>query len=358
MKTVGIDLRCLPADGTDGAGIAHATRFLMQELCGRQVDWKWILYLQQGAKVEASHPKIHISNSSGKALRSALRFYPCDLLFVPSGACAPFISIPQIPWVHDLAIFDHPEWFPESFVHRQITMRLFARGLERTSHLFSVSETTKKDIVRHLRIDPSRITVTSEGGDPVLASRSCTEKTSDDHGQFCVLVGTIEPRKNFNMICTLWEDVYAKTGKQLVIVGKKGWGDVEIKSTKSVRVIESADDEEKRRLIAYADIVLVPSWFEGFGLVALEGMQAESAVIVSNTGALPEVVGSDGICIAPDRPDLWKKEILRLLQNNVARQNLAKEGKKRSEAFTWQKTADIIFRGINSHVSDTPLLEE
>ncbi|MCR4278771.1 MAG: glycosyltransferase family 4 protein [bacterium] len=358
MKTVGIDLRCLPADGTEGAGVAHAVRFLISELVKCDVSWIWQVFLPNGAKMPVEFFSenikfVYLPNATGSSLRKALHQNPCDILFVPSGACAPGIPIPQIPWVHDLAIFDHPEWFSESFFHRQISTRLFASGLKKAPIIFAVSQSTKTDVVRHLSIRPDQIIVTKEGGDPILEKMDHQSDATDvQSSPYCLAIGTIEPRKNFQMLVEIWSDIFTKTGRHLVIVGKKGWGDIEIASKDFVRTIENASDEEKRTVVSHADIVLVPSWFEGFGLVALEGMQAGSAVITSDRGALPEVIGLHGLAIPPDRSDLWKEKIIRLLMDDDIRQNLAKQGKERSKEFSWKKTAEVICGAIGSVVSD------
>jgi alpha-1,3-rhamnosyl/mannosyltransferase len=360
--------------------VAHAARFLTEGLLKQDVPWDWLLYVPVGAHGVRppsfeSHSLCHdrdggrtpyapTKDASGSALRVALQKHPCDLLFVPSGACAPGISVPQIPWVHDLAIFDHPEWFPESWLRRQITTRLFARGLHRAPIIFAVSEETKNQIVVHLKIDPKKIVVTHEGGDPVLSSRAQSRDPLTPHARdssarrkassvgmtenFCLAVGTIEPRKNFGMLARIWSDVFKQTGRRLVIVGKKGWGNVLIKEENGIEICESVGEGEKRQLIKSADIVLVSSLYEGFGLVALEAMQAGTALISSDRGALPEVVGYGGLLLSPEDEFSWNKEVVRLLKDDVVRVQLAEKGKLRSEDFSWEKTANRIVEGMQN----------
>ncbi len=356
--------------------MAHAARFLTEALLAQEVPWEWVLYIPVGAglsrpdSVELRTPcattrggrdkPAPTKDASGTALRATIRSHPCDLLFVPSGACAPGIVVPQIPWVHDLAIFDHPEWFPESWLRRQITTRLFARGLRQAPVIFAVSEETKNQIVVHLKIDPNKIVVTHEGGDPVLGKVQSAQFSvlSVDHSElgtrnsalgtsFCLAIGTVEPRKNFEMLARIWPDVFRQTGRRLIIVGKKGWGNVSIKEGDGIETRESVGEDEKRQLLKSADLVLVPSLYEGFGLVALEAMQAGTALISSDRGAHPEVVGDGGLLLSPEDERLWKKEVIRLLQDDVVRAQLAYKGKARSEDFSWEKTANVICEVFN-----------
>lgn len=159
---IGLDLRCLPSDGSDGAGIAHAARALCSQLIkDKTIDW--IAYAVKGS-IWYQSPKYELANGQSKTLRKALKENPCDILFVPSGAVSLGLGIPAIPWAHDLIIFDHPEWFPESWLHRQLTTRLFLRGIRRAPLVFAVSEYTKQAIIRQARISSDKVTVTYEGG--------------------------------------------------------------------------------------------------------------------------------------------------------------------------------------------------
>jgi glycosyltransferase involved in cell wall biosynthesis len=332
--------------------VAHAARFLTEGLLKQDVPWDWLLYVPVGAGFPrpGRGDRAPTKDATGSALRVAIRSCPCDLLFVPSGACGPGISVPQIPWVHDLAIFDHPEWFPESWFGRQITTRLFARGLGRAPVIFAVSEETKNQIVVHLKINPKKIVVTHEGGDPSLKKLEAISSKLEAANSFCLAVGTIEPRKNFGMLARIWSDVFKKTGRRLVIVGKKGWGNVSIKEENGIEILYDVDEEEKRQLIKSADIVLVSSLYEGFGLVALEAMQAGTSLISSDRGALPEVVGDGGLLLSPEDEFSWKKEVIRLLKDDVARIQQAEKGKLRSEDFSWEKTASRIVEGMRNAI--------
>ena len=125
-KIIGVDLRCLPQNGLAGAGVAHASRALCEELAlkvklrfyiPKEVDW------QVGDIVR-------LKDATGGSLRRTLKENPCDLLFVPGGSIAPALNIPAVPWVHDLIIFEHPEWFNQPWWQRLITTYLFKKGLK------------------------------------------------------------------------------------------------------------------------------------------------------------------------------------------------------------------------------------
>ncbi|MFA6504136.1 MAG: glycosyltransferase [Patescibacteria group bacterium] len=160
---IGLDLRCLPKDGSEGSGVAHAARALcLQLMRDESVEWK--AFVAQGVTFTGNKScVIELGDDAGKTLRRALKQNPCDILFVPSGAISPGLGVTAVPWVHDLTIFDHPEWFPQSWLKRQITTRLFLRGIKRAPVVFAVSEYTKRAIVRIANIPESRVVVTYEG---------------------------------------------------------------------------------------------------------------------------------------------------------------------------------------------------
>ncbi|MHB8831317.1 MAG: glycosyltransferase family 4 protein [Patescibacteria group bacterium] len=322
----------------------------------KPIDWQ--AFVVKGSVWQAS-PRYELADGQSKTLKKALSENPCDILFVPSGAVSYGLDIPAIPWVHDLIIFDHPEWFPESWLHRQLTTRLFLRGIKRAPIVFAVSEYTKQVIIRHARISPKKIMVTHEGGDGQLTINNeqlTIKKSASEYcrgkwgivGQFVLALGTVEPRKNLAMLIRAWK----KSGGalDLVIAGRNGWkfedATREIKSLTSSEAsrfhrIEDLNDDDKRQLLMAASIVVVPSLDEGFGLVALEALQAGTRVIASNRGALPEVVGQDGVLLDPEDEKAWTDT----LAHSPSPTN-AGEGSKQAQKFSWEKTAKVVLEGL------------
>ena len=371
---IGLDLRCLPTDGSEGSGVAHAARALCSRLIlDKTVDW--IVYLPSGShflplnKGELEGVSfVQLPNRSSSSLRAALRQSPCDVLFVPSGAVSLGLNCPVVPWIHDLTILDHPEWFPESWFRRQFTTRLVLRGIKRAPVVFAVSEHTKQSIVRHAKIEANRVIVTGEGGDEALrlitndelsacaqgyggpaiaypcseGGRITRDRATEGirnkfkiNGPFVLALGTVEPRKNLAMLIRAWSKVPPAApdrssqrrrdkggrGVELVVAGRDGWKNIDVKevisflspeSKRRFHRIENVTDEDRRNLLLAASVVAVPSLDEGFGLVALEAMQAGTPVIASNRGALPEVIGDAGLLLDPTDEGAWTKEIGRI----------------------------------------------
>ena len=395
---VGLDLRCLPDRGTDGAGVAHAARALCAELI-KDRTIKWEAYVPWHAEWDPE-TRQDLKDRSSLALKQAMRETPCGLLFVPSGAVSPGLPVPAVPWVHDLIIFDHPEWFPQSWLKRQVTTRLFLKGLQKAPLVLAVSEYTKQAIIRRARIPAERIIVTYEGGDEELrlikneelrinksaASIFC-QRQLDLPCPFLLCLGTIEPRKNIAMLIRAWRSARASSRARdkisLVIAGQNGWryGDVEKEITslpEDVRPylyrLDKVTDDQRRQLLLAAQAVAVPSLDEGFGLTALEAMQAGTPVLSSDRGALPEVVGKAGTLIDPLDEDAWSRAILKLAnperpkifnsiglaaavnalkgKKNVSPvmtlngQDGARAGREQAARFSWEKSAGIALEAL------------
>lgn len=375
---IGIDLRCLPSDGSPGAGIAHASKALSKALVallGR--DIRWTMFMTKGAapgaedwivrqKPVLAHI-IRLDHAGGASLRRALTRTPIDLLFVPSGAIPPGIRCPAVPWVHDIAIFDHPEWFSEPLMRRAVTTRLFRRGVMKSRRVLCVSEFTKQELMQHFGLQNEQIIVTSEGGDPILAAldgdalieakRRAVKRVAERGvtNPYVLCMGTIEPRKNIPILLDAWLRAREKFDQpvDIVIAGRDGWKMGPIlhalkegwaapsENGSRLHRIEMPTDEDRHDLLLGAEIVAVPSLYEGFGLVALEGMQARTAVLTSNAGALPEVVGPDGIVLSPSDVEAWERALIELMNDKTSRCRLAELGKERSRTMTWERAAKM-----------------
>lgn len=390
---IGIDLRCLPSDGSPGAGVAHAAKALTKKLLSfNSASIHWLIFLPVGAapgaeekmvdpRAAARFKFVRIENAGGASLRRALKKNPCDLLFVPSGAIPPGISQPVVPWVHDVAIFDHPEWFPENVLHRTISMSLFKKGVERAANILTVSEFTKGELVKKFKINPDRIIVTNAGGSDTLARLQGDEfyqvkKSAHERVKsrgiikpYVLCMGTLEPRKNIPLLIKAWAKAKQRFDKpaDLVVAGREGWKlgpimktfnlnlDQMVSGKSKLHRIETPSNDERRDLLLAADVVAMPSLYEGFGLVALEGMQAETAVLASNAAALPEVVGDAAILLSPADENAWVEALVAVINDHEYRAKLASLGRVRSRNMTWDKSAETVMSVLTKHKSPSIL---
>ncbi len=346
--------------------MAHAASALCQMLV-RDHSVEWCAYVPSGSKWSACK-RIELADASGEALRRRIKQYPCDLLFVPGGSVAPGISTPTVPWIHDLMIFEHPEWFPQGWIKRRMTSSLFLRGIRQASSVLAVSEHTKKMICRYTEIPQAKVTVTGEGGDGWLADRTeeeirfIRERARMDCRSrwgiarpFILCLGTVEPRKNIAMLIRAWKQGVPKHGSVLVVAGSDGWKfrDVEeemeripIRLRKYYFRIRRLTDPQRLLLLTSATMVTVPSLGEGFGLVALEAMQAGTPLLSGNTGALPEVIGDGGVLLDPRNESVWAEQMSRIVLDTDLQKTLSERGRLQSKKWSWERTAEIVLKSL------------
>lgn len=329
MMRLGIDLRHVAKNGSPGAGVSHASRELTEELLRLGPEY--------GIEIVPFYGKMRSWELARRITASNI-----DALFCASGAVPPFIRVPAYPWVHDVVIFKHPEWFPQSWLKRTLTTNLFLRGVRRAKHVFAVSEDTKTTLIDVAKMNASDISVTYQG---IRVSAADPETR---YGDYALMIGTIEPRKNIPFILELWEDVRAALHLdiKLVIAGKEGWGNVVIPKRDWIIRIDSPSDSERDRLIAGARVLLMPSYYEGFGRMALEAMTLGTPTVSSNQGAIPEVVGGSGLLIDPRNRTGWIKGVTDIIREPRLRQALIQGGRIQAQQFSWEKTARIILAKI------------
>ena len=165
---------------------------------------------------------------------------------------------------------------------------------------------------------------------------------------FVLAVGTIEPRKNLLMLLRAFRgllnrDPYCAT---LVIAGPRGWlaDDVAALHAKlelgdQVRFLGAVPAAELSALYSAAELFVMPSLYEGFGLPVVEAMACGAPVIVSNVSSLPEVAGDAGLCLAPDDVDAWAEAMRQVLNDPTLRAELRRKSLGQARKFSWERAA-------------------
>lgn len=170
----------------------------------------------------------------------------------------------------------------------------------------------------------------------------------DFNEPYILFVSTLEPRKN---VITLIEAFnYLKETKKinhhLVLIGKLGWKYQPIvdKMAQSpyqrfIHHLDYLSDQAVAYFYQNAEIFVYPSYYEGFGLPVLEAMTLGAPVITSNLSSLPEVAGDAAILVDPHQMLDLADAMLAVINDAKLREDLIAKGKKRSQQFSWQQTA-------------------
>jgi len=168
---------------------------------------------------------------------------------------------------------------------------------------------------------------------------------------YILFVGTFEPRKNipglldaYRLLCQDLPDA-----PPLVLVGRRGWLDDDIfQQVKTLGLaphvvwIENAARGDLPAIYSGADVLALPSHYEGFGLTALEAMACGTPPVVANRSSLPEVVGDAGLLVDPDDPAAIAGALRTVLLDDSLREALGRAGVTRAAGFTWRRTAEVV----------------
>ncbi len=264
--------------------------------------------------------------------------HPPKVLWVPAHVI-PINHPRSVVTIHDLGYLH----VPDGHTDRQRRMLDFTTrwSVRAASHVISISETTKRDLVERYRVADQDITVIPHGVNTILTrpDDATIAETMQRLGltrPFILAVGTVQPRKNYDGLArALGAIKSAGLPHQLVIAGKRGWlaDEVERKIEESgnaerVRRLGYVSEHDLAALYAAADLMVFPSWYEGFGLPALEAMQCGTPVVSSNRGALPESVGDAGLMVDPGDEIALGQALVRGLTDVPLRQRLIAVGRR------------------------------
>ena len=230
--------------------------------------------------------------------------------------------------------------------------RAFAENvLCRASGLIAISESTKRDTVRILNLDPDTIDVIYPGVPEryfqVTADEVARVRHHYELGRPYILsVGTIEPRKN---ILGLVEAYLAlppslKADVELVVAGPIGWSSGEtharlVSGLPGVRYIGYVPEADLPGLTAGAAVLAYPSLYEGFGFPVAQALACGVPVVVSNVSSLPEVAGGGGLLVDPRSAHELSAALDRVFSHAGLQKSLGEEGRRHAQQFRWSVCA-------------------
>jgi glycosyltransferase involved in cell wall biosynthesis len=257
--------------------------------------------------------------------------------------------------VYDLSYEHYPEFFATGVA---AAFRQFVpRTVRRAAVVLTISEFSKRDIVRFYGVPPEKVVVTLCAADPIFRPLKDEVRLTavrarygtGDH--FILCVGDLQPRKNLKRLITAYVRLRQAdaTRHKLVLVGNKAWlyDDTFVMARASGYAEELVftgyvPDEDLVALYNAADLFVYPSIFEGFGLPPLEAMACGTPIVASNTSSLPEVVGEAGLMVDPLDAEALAGAMARVLGDGALRAQLAVRGPERAATFSWETSARII----------------
>jgi len=276
-----------------------------------------------------------------------------DIIFCPA-FLGPILShCPIIVAIHDMSFIRYPQTLDRLFLlYVKILLPLIKR---KADVILTISEFSKTEIIKLLKVPKEKIKVIYEGCDEkfkVINDEVRIIKVKNKYSlfqQFILNVGTLEPRKNIISLITAFNSLKKKQliEHKLVLCGPKGWHYKDIfKKTKELKLeneiifLGFIPEEDLPFLYNVAQVFVYPSLYEGFGLPVLEAMSCGCPVITSNVSSLPEIVGNSAILVDPLNTEELEQAILKVIKNEDLRKDLIKKGINRSKMFSWEKAAE------------------
>lgn len=264
---------------------------------------------------------------------------PIDVVWAPAMAI-PAATAPVVATVHDLDFLAHPERLTRR--GRSFFPAAWNAALEHAALLVCPSETVADDCIRH-GADAEQLRVVPWGIDTVRATPAQVEHARGQLSlppRFALFTGTFEPRKN---LPRLVEALELLGDIPLVVAGPSGWlhDEQSVLAPLGDRVhrVGHVDRRTLRALLAAADILVLPSLAEGFGLPVIEAMAEGTAVITSAGTATEEVAGGAAMLIDPLNVGSLREALGVLWADDQGRADLAARGRRRAADFSWEATA-------------------
>lgn len=266
-----------------------------------------------------------------------------DLLHVLYPSCPVPTDAPVVYTFHDLLPLTRPGWF--SSPERRMFEAAARHAAGRATALIADSPWTAGQLNDRLGVPEERIHVVPLGVSGAFAGdheagtvAAVCERHGVRPGSYAVSVGAVSERKNTLTVI----EAIRNTALDLLVIGPvddKALVAVSAANGK-VRLTGWLPRDELAALLAGAAALLHPSLEEGFGMTPLEAMAAGIPAVVSRAGALPETVQDAAVLVDPHDVTGWTDAINRLTEDEEMRCRLARLGRARAAAFTWQRTAE------------------
>ncbi len=276
-----------------------------------------------------------------------------DRVLYPRGFCSLSHKIKDIIIVHDMIPFYYRENYPKSIKKLEnfyITHRL-KKSSESCAKVITISEESKKDILKYSKTNPDKITVISNGYNEIPP----IEDTNKTHERYISAITSSLPHKNADGIIKSYAHYFSLTENplRLMLIG------VDSSILNSYDFDQSIKDyivcmkyiknnSELYNIIGKSELFVFLSLKEGFGFPPIEAMQLGVPVVCSNLSSLPEIVGDAAILVNPLNETECGHAIGALLSDSERRDKLIQSGYENIKKFHWNRIIKLYWKAILS----------
>ncbi|HEX5439713.1 MAG TPA: glycosyltransferase family 1 protein [Ktedonobacterales bacterium] len=275
-----------------------------------------------------------------------------DVFHGPDFALPPALAVPRVVTIHDLAFLTHPQFATPSLA--RYLAAVVPRSLHRADAIIAVSETTAAAIMARYGVARERISVITPGVDASFAPVTDRQTLATIDVRYrlehplALAVGTIEPRKRYDYLIAAFAQARQQPGgpRMLAIAGRWGWlyervfraveeqriGDV-------VRFLDYVPEDDLAALYSTADVLAMPSAYEGFGIPVIEAMACGTPVVCSDGGALPEAAGEAALIVPVDDIASLADALVAVTSETSRQEAMRARGLARAAECTWERVA-------------------
>ena len=259
--------------------------------------------------------------------------------------------------IHDAAVFSVPQAYGLAFrlVYKCMHRLLAWRG----ARILTVSEFSRQELARHLRIAADSIAVLPEGGEHVLRvlpDEAILAKADLLNRPFVLAVSSAQANKNFAFVARALAqlgdpgfDVVVAGGTNPAVFAARGQA-----LPPFVKHVGYVSDAELAGLYLHAACFVFPSLYEGFGIPPLEAMARGCPVVASNAASIPEVCGKAAVYFDPRDPASFLNALNLVMGSEATRVELKVLAQQRSQLWTWPRAALSLLQSLPKHVPTNP----
>lgn len=342
-----------PLDPTGEIVISELLPYLKDRLNIEEVICGWN---KRYREIDRKRPASRVITYHNKYLRdrqllSQMPHYDLYHFHFPVLASLVRYRRPAVVTVYDLIPLRFPHLY--SRTRQKLTKRRLIYS-SRADRIITACQSTKKDLVQLLKINPEKINVIYLGVNHQIYTRRDKDWARKTLGlpqekRILLNIGTESPNKNIERLIRVFHRL-TKRFKDLMLI-RIGWATSD-SITQLINELKIGDKILKKVFIKEypnlyynaADLYICPEILGGGSLPHLEAMASGCPVISSDAGSYPEVVGDAGLFFDPwDEDDIFEKTAT-LLENSKLREEYAQKGLERVKLFSWKKTAEEIIK--------------
>ncbi len=352
MKRVALDLRMW-----EHPGIGRYLRELYFSMTRRRPPYSFRLLATDKVRAElkARQDDVEFRTASSAIYSPAEQWElfsfgrGSDLLHVPHFNVPALRRGRLVATVHDLTYLKDKKYTGSALGLAYV--KFLIKHIEKKADaVLAVSEYTKRDLIEHFPGLRNRVFVTHEAASFLFQPAAAAELEAARRRYrlekpFVLFVGSLKAHKNVPALIGAMRRLRERgLPHELVLVGGKDEKEKELlrlieENTSFVRTMGRVSDDELPLFYGLAEVFVLPSLWEGFGLPVLEAMACGAPVLSSNRASLPEVVGEAGALFDPARVDELQELLYNVLQNRDLRQKMRQDGFLQAKKFHWDKTA-------------------